>query len=267
MTPFGVKNKVSGETIPVPCGKCPDCVKRRVSQWSFRLLEESKISSSSHFITLTYDSKFVPITKNGFMSLSKHELQKFMKRLRKANSEKLKYYAVGEYGTDKKRPHYHILLFNAKIETIDPAWNMGYIDYGKVEGASVGYTLKYMSKGRWRPMHCNDDREPQFAVMSKGLGLSYCTEESKRYHLSDLANHMCCVLRGGQRICMPRYYKEKLYTDEQRKALGFWARKAALEAEEKAIAHGGDTYFRDLWEAQKAAFARMEWMAKQGGKI
>lgn len=169
LTPFTVKDKQGG-MIPVPCGKCPNCVKRRVSQWSFRLMQEEKVSSSAYFLTLTYDTSRVPLTKNGFMSLDKRDVQLFFKRLRKVNIEKLRYYLVGEYGGRTMRPHYHVILFNADLKTIQPAWAMGQIHYGSVAGASVGYTLKYMSKVNRIPLHRNDDRLPEFAHMSKGLG-------------------------------------------------------------------------------------------------
>lgn len=172
MTPFTVKDKKTKESIPVPCGKCPNCRARRVSGWSFRLMQEDKHSFDSSFITLTYDTRFVPITASGFMGLKKRDLQLFFKRLRKASpaEPKIKYYAVGEYGGRTMRPHYHIILFNASIHKIQEAWNLGQVHYGKVSGASVGYTLKYMNKKGKVPMHRNDDRQPEFALMSKNWG-------------------------------------------------------------------------------------------------
>lgn len=169
MKPF---TKKSGEG-PFPCGSCPECRLRRASDWSFRLMEEEKISSSAHFLTLTYDTKYVPITKTGFMSLDKRDLQLFFKRLRKRHSNdaaRIKYYAVGEYGGRTRRPHYHIIAFSADILQIQPAWELGAVHYGTVTGASVGYTLKYITKPKTVPRHINDDRLPEFSLMSKNWG-------------------------------------------------------------------------------------------------
>ena len=55
-TPYSVKPKGWLNAIDVPCGKCPNCKKRRVNEWVFRLQEEDKVSSTSYFITLTYDT-------------------------------------------------------------------------------------------------------------------------------------------------------------------------------------------------------------------
>lgn len=183
-TPFVVRR--DEVNISVPCGKCEKCTKRRISGWSFRLIQQDKIAQTSYFITLTYDPKKVPITRNGFMVLDKKHLQNFFKRLRKSHeglpirdrNDPIKYYAVGEYGGKSYRPHYHIILFNSKLELIQEAWNMGQVHYGDVTGASVGYTMKYISKPRRIPMHINDDRIPEFALMSKGLGSNYLKKKT-----------------------------------------------------------------------------------------
>lgn len=217
---------MNNTTISVPCGNCPACRRRRAEAWAFRLEQEDKRSISSQFITLTYDTLHVPISHNGFMELEKRDLQLFFKRLRKAHEKlpgsrpKIKYYGVGEYGGRTNRPHYHILLFNAELNLIQPAWPKGQIHYGTVSGASVGYTLKYISKPPFRPMHRNDDRTPQFSLMSKGLGDNYINEKMIEWHHADLQNRMYCNIQDGKKISMPRYYKERIYHEAERKAVG-----------------------------------------------
>lgn len=287
MTPFGVRDKITGDTVPVPCGKCPVCVARRVSWWSFRMMQEEKQSLSSYFLTLTYDTKHVPLTDSGYMTIDVRHLQLFFKRLRKqheisyyefnretfrynkrkAQGSTIKYYAVGEYGGKTNRPHYHVILFNAEVEKVQSAWQYGAVHYGTVTGASVGYCLKYMSKRGKIPMHKNDDRNPEKAVMSKGLGKNYITSDMSEWHKADLDNRMYCNIEGGKKISMPRYYKEKIYTEQERKRAGFAARVKQLENERKAEKKGGENYFRDRAEAHKAAFARMEFKANQNQKL
>lgn len=250
---------MTGDSIPVPCGRCPNCVKRRVSQWSFRLMQEakSKDTISAHFITLTYDTTNVPLTPCGFMDLSKRHLQLFFKRLRKSlPGRKVKYYAVGEYGGKSYRPHYHVILFNVDINKIQDAWGLGSVHYGTLSPASVGYTLKYLSKPSRVPLHVNDDRIREFALMSKGIGKNYLTKQMVKWHLASLQDRMYCNLEGGRKIAMPRYYKEKIYSKEQRKAAGYFTAvnmlMRKLEWEKKTPDH-----YRIQAEADKASFVRM----------
>lgn len=276
MTPFFVKNNAKDE-VPVPCGKCPNCAARRASAWSFRLYQEAQVSESAHFITLTYDTKHVPITRNGFMGLEPEHLTKFFKLLRfnQSGSAKspIKYYAVGEYGSDTFRPHYHLCLFNARLDLILGAWGKGHVDYGgeQLTPAHVGYTLKYISKPKRIPMHKNDDRIPEFSRMSKGLGASYINNpDNVEWHWRDPANNLYCTTHDGKKIAMPRYYKQKLFTPEEMEVIGQQSRALMAERYEDwrkpYIERGEDPYVaRD--QAYLAAFKRSYKQALEGTKL
>ncbi|WNK13911.1 MAG: replication initiator protein [Microvirus sp.] len=256
MTPYSVKNKLNGTYADVPCGRCPACVSRRTSAWSFRLMQESKRHEHSSFITLTYDTNHILLSSNSFPSLFKRHIQLFFKKLRKRLSRydflPCKYYTVGEYGGRTKRPHYHAIIFGVDSKLIMSAqsynllqhtqfdgkhqinlldWQHGLCTVGTVSEASVGYCLKYISKGSWRPMHANDDRQPPFALMSKGLGENYLTGKMLAWHLSPtvIDARMYCNIEGGKKISMPRYYKDKIYSDIQRKKIAYFARLNAVE--------------------------------------
>lgn len=251
---------MTNESVAVPCGKCPACIKRRTSAWSFRLMQEDKASTCSLFLTLTYDPMKVPITRNGFATLDKRDVQLFLKRLRKSHPKNvsIKYYAVGEYGGKTKRPHYHIILYNADTRLIQAAWSLGHIHYGQVTGASVGYTLKYMMKSGPRiPAHRNDDRIPQFGLMSKGLGKSYVTSAMVNWHHADKHNRMYCNISDGKKIAMPRYLKEKIYNEHERRAIGISTRLAQIQREEEAKRLYEGNYERDRAEAIKQAFRQL----------
>jgi hypothetical protein len=170
------------------------------------------------------------------MTLDLKDLQKFFKRLRKLTNEKLKYYAVGEYGSTKKRPHYHIILFNANPEHIKRAWalnnkHIGTYHIGNVSHASIGYTLKYMSKKSLIPMHKNDDRKKEFSVMSKGLGSNYITTQMINWHKNDLEQRMYIPIEDGKKIAMPRYYKDKMYNEEEKDKISKYMVKISEEIE------------------------------------
>lgn len=208
--------------MPHPCGRCPPCKKRRVDGWVFRLKQEENVSSSAHFVTLTYDTAHVPISPNGFMTLDKGEFPRFMKRLRKlCEGYKLRYYAVGEYGSLNKRPHYHAIIFNTPSDGyFFDAWKLsgvhiGTVHVGQVSSNSVAYTMKYIDKSNYRASHGRDDRVPEFSICSKGLGLSYVSPATVSYHNADLSR-MYLSNDGGHKIAMPRYYRERIFDEDAR---------------------------------------------------
>lgn len=255
LRPFRLKN----DPQLIPCGKCLNCVYNRMAGWSFRLQQELKQSSSAHFITLTYATSFVPITNQGRLGLRKRHLQLFFKRLRKAqqstnrikeytrynynpqnfrsnNKRKpIKYYAVGEYGGRYHRPHYHIILFNADVELIQDAWkdpdtgkHIGKVHYGEVTELSIGYTLKYMSKFKKTYLSKNDDRIPEFALMSKKLGISYINKQTIKYHNSSV-KHAAVVLEGGVKVALPRYFRDKIYSEEMKEKVRNYHQEQHME--------------------------------------
>lgn len=263
ITPFYVKQGLTtNEKIPVPCGKCPPCMKRRTSGWSFRLVKEGDVSKSALFVTLTYNTENVPITEKGYMSLSKTDVQKFFKRLRKQTDNKIKYFIVGEYGTERMRPHYHAILFNANADIIYKAWMkdwkpIGTIFIGSVSEASIGYTLKYMQKPTKIPLHSNDDRLKEFQLMSKGLGKTYLTDNMIKWHKDDIENRMYLPLKDGKKAAMPRYYKDKMYTEAEKTRIARKMEKVGIEMEEKLIKEYGNNIFYELSQKHLMAFKKM----------
>lgn len=242
----------------LPCGRCSECLKRRVSGWSFRLRKESYTAKSAHFITLTYNENHVPMSGHGFMTLNKRHLQLFFKKLRiyeqrKGNNQKITYYACGEYGGRTNRPHYHIILLNASVECVERAWSIdgtpiGGIHCGEVNAASIGYTLKYIAKPGRIPMFERDDRIPEFALQSKGIGRNYLgrfervysrdieyrtrggntairrvyrsilidQSRSFRWHRKQLLDRMFIPIEDGKTIAMPTFYKNYIYSKAER---------------------------------------------------
>lgn len=253
----------NNEELVVPCGKCAACKLKHSSQWSFRLMQQELVSISAVFLTLTYDYANVPITQRGFMSLHSRHLQLFFKRLRKLQAKcsesvyhtPIKYYAVGEYGTSKYRPHYHVILFNAKLELIGKAWTQGHIHYGTVGAASIGYSLKYICKPSKIPLHKNDDRQKEKALMSKGLGANYLTQDMIRWHRQDLENRMYVNVTDKIRAAMPRYYKQRIYAEHERKNIGFIALQS-LKAREYEKAAQNTQYCWNKKQSQIAAELR-----------
>ncbi len=275
-TPFHKKMElVKGvETgyMPFPCGKCPACVRRRVSGWAFRLNKQSEQSNSAHFVTLTYNDEHIKKTKNGFETLVKKDVQDFFKRLRKLTKQKISYYAVGEYGDTGERPHYHIILFNANPKIVENAWKLnditlGNVHFGDVGDASVGYTLKYISKDKKIPQFNGDDRQKEFALMSKGLGAGYLSENMVKWHTKgNIENKVYLPLKDGKKAAMPRYYKDKLYDKGQKFRIGVFMRAESQKQVDELQDKYGDLYYYKQAEETANDFRRMAKKAKERQK-
>lgn len=231
-------NGVLQPGIPLPCGKCPPCKRKRVVQWIFRLKEECKISETAYFVTLTYAPSHVKLTELGNKTLVKKDVQDFFKRLRKrdkcSGAPTIKYYLCGEYGDSyKKRPHYHMIVFNVQdVDNIEKTWQKGIVHIGRVAPASIAYTLKYIDKQRRVPEWKGDDRLKEFSLMSKGLGASYLTRAKKNWHKADLTRNYC-VDEGGKKVPMPKYYKDRIYNTFEKLAIQTIAVEHSVEAEQK----------------------------------
>lgn len=227
LTPINLKKQTWLQKISttyhmnqVPCGRCLECLKLRVNSWYIRLLNEKDCSNSAFFVTFTYSDENLSFSDNGIMSLDYRDTQLFWKRLRKLqpkDSPKIKYFLVGEYGSNTYRPHYHAIVFNASPDDIVSTWNLGSVHIGKVEDASIYYTLKYALKraGKWnKTIDSDDDRSVEKALMSRGLGLSFLTDDMISYYQSDVSRPV--TLLGNKKLPLPRYYRDRLFTNKQK---------------------------------------------------
>lgn len=236
-TPYFIKlnrpKYINGQpiySVNVACGKCYPCIRRRVNQWAFRLLQEDKRSVSSYFITLTYDTEHVPLTSKCNMTLCKKDLQKFFKRLRyyhdtdgiypseikehRIERLSIRYYACGEYGGLFGRPHYHSIIFNCFPDAFHKAWTFGNIQFREADRASIFYTLKYMVEKESTKWSYDEEIVKEFALRSKGLGDNYITSGSLSHHTSNLDNNY--VMSRSYKVALPRYYARKFWPDGER---------------------------------------------------
>lgn len=141
--------------------------RRRI--WCHRMMLESVVHEHSSFVTLTY--KDMPA--NG--SLRPIDLQLWLKKLRKAHPQRLRFFGVGEYGDKSERPHYHAAVFGLSPscgDLVRSSWGLGHTLTGTLTMDSAQYVAGYVCK----KMTCNDDarlngRYPEFARMSLRPGI------------------------------------------------------------------------------------------------
>lgn len=186
ISPIYVKN--TGPALQagfgVPCGRCLECLRRKAQGWAFRFEKEMDYNAVFQplFLTLTYSDENLVYSNYG-ATLYKPDIQLFMKRLRKHESKrhkhKLIYYCCGEYGPSTQRPHYHMVILNVSDpQRLQELWGKGNIHIGTATQASVAYTLKYMQKPVVQRKNPADDRQREFALMSKKIGSSWLDDEA-----------------------------------------------------------------------------------------
>lgn len=189
-----------------------------------RLNEQLKISSNAYFVTITYDNENISTS----YEVDKQDVQLFIKRLRKATPQKIRYYLVAEYGSRTFRPHYHAIMFDVDdnlpkaAEMIRNAWGKGNVLVGSVTPASIHYTTKYVIN-KYETVGL--DLKPPFALISKGLGKNY-VERCTQFHDGN-TERSYAVMEGGYKVPLPRYLKEKLYNQAERETMAQNALKRA----------------------------------------
>lgn len=147
---------------------------------------------------VTYEDNQVAVLVN-------RHLQLFIKRFRKYVSqnynEKIRYYAIGEYGTQSLRPHWHILFFYSSsqlardfenvqqfgtksrpIQTpifLRSLWKFGHIDSKQTDGKAYFYVSSYVNKPADFP-YVLELLAPQRAFHSNFLGEISSKEDIKK---------------------------------------------------------------------------------------
>lgn len=224
ISPIYIKNNGAKlvNSFNVPCGRCYNCLRRKAQQWAFRFEKEMDYNTqyAAQFVTLTYSDENLEYLPFSYVpTLNKGTFQKYMKRLRKAERKKgnrlrLIYYAVGEYGTKTRRPHYHYLILNCSMseKEVKEIWGLGNVLIGTVTGGSVAYVMKYMEKGKEIK---SDLYNPPFALMSKKIGLSWLLDDAKEsdHKLRDyiVSKKLDTIKHSGYNVVLPRYFKSKMF--------------------------------------------------------
>lgn len=257
--------------VPLPCGQCVGCRIDYSRQWANRCMLELGYHDSAWFCTFTYDDDHVPRTyypdpETGeaipALTLQKRDFQLLMKRIRKKfDSDKIRFFMSGEYGSETFRPHYHAILFGLHLDDLIPyktvkeggeyytyynspslqeCWPYGYVVVGEVTWESCAYTARYVMKklkGKEAKFYAEHNIQPEFTLMSRkpGIARQYYEENPDIYDF-DYIN--ISTPKGGKKFRPPRYFDKLFDIDcpeksaelkELRKKLAVEAQKAKLQ--------------------------------------
>lgn len=178
------------------------------------------------------------------------------------NTKPLKFYGCGEYGERRKRPHYHLILFNVMdTKNITESWKFGNVHIDDVNSNTIEYCVKYINKEEKIPYKWFDGI-PEFSLMSKGIGKNYINDQAKDWHKQEYNNYV--VVNGKVKVPTPRYYNNKLYdkaTKEKKiKYLAKEAEKKLQENRKLANKHGEvhEKNVMSIHEANKIKLKKMQ---------
>ncbi|QXP08469.1 MAG: replication initiator protein [Arizlama microvirus] len=211
-----------------PCRKCLPCRLNIAREKAVRAYHEAQMHEDNIFLTLTYSDEHLKDPKLNYL-----DFQLFMKRLREKHTRyvtdpdlkkemHISYMVTGEYGDEKKRPHWHAILFNFRpvdaeykysnelgdksyeSKLITDTWEKGNCEFGEVTIESAGYVARYAAK---KLVHGNDqdhDYHPIHKTSSRrAIGRSWI----EKYH-EQTFNHGYVLLPNGSKTKIPRYYED-----------------------------------------------------------
>lgn len=213
--------------VTAACGKCYECRKQKARGWLVRMEEELRHNPNAVFITLTLEDKWYKnIEKKynikGDNNVATQAMRLWLERVRKITKKSIKHWCITELGgNDTERIHIHGILWGVGLESlIRETWKYGFIFIGQyVAENTINYITKYMYK--------KDEKHPTFTgkvLCSAGIGSQYTTRtdaKNNKYKGEDTKETYRC--RNGAKINLPIYYRNKIYTEEERELL--WIQK------------------------------------------
>lgn len=236
-------------SFQLPCGKCIECRLEYARQWAVRCVHEARMYEENSFITLTYADEHLKSPK-----LQYRDFQLFAKKLRKKiftdfvgefgkenwailtsaqrkeqyGKIKIGIFVTGEYGEDKKRPHWHAIIFNWRpadceyyrsndrgdriftSRILEELWTFNDTkkrpnEIGDVSFHSAGYVARYAAK---KLVHGYDNEE--WNPISKKSSHQAIGKRYLEKNWPDIFNYGHVVLDDGKTTSIPRYYEKWL---------------------------------------------------------
>lgn len=279
--------------VPVKCGKCMECRKQIAREWQVRLMEDIIVNKNGKFITLTFSNESITELDEAVEEIEREAaegsepgtgrrsegyerdnriavlgIRRFLERWRKEYGRSIRHWLITECGGNgTENIHLHgIIWTDEDLRMVEKIWKYGYMWKGKeakngitgkttiinyVSEATANYITKYITKvdkkhGNFKGKICS----------SKGIGGGYTQrmDAGRNVYKEDGKTEEYYRTRTGHKIAMPIYWRNKIYSEEEREKL--WIEK--LNREERwvngvkiSIAKGEREYYAALKEAQE----------------
>ena len=268
--------------LPAPCGECFECRAKKKRDWLIRLNEEVKhqriTGGTGKFLTLTFSDKAIEdlingidlqgrqtkekLTETGYEldnAIATRAVKFFLERWRRKYKKSLRHWFITELGhKGTERIHLHGFVWSdLKIDIaqeVENIWQYGHVWKGKqsnnglinyVNEKTINYTVKYVHKID------HDHRYYKSKILcSPGIGHNYINtvkaddnkylkEKTKDYYITS----------KGQKIKLPTYYRNKLYSEEEKENLWLQLLDRNVRyvgGKEIDIRNGEDNYYKAL---------------------
>lgn len=237
---------------PIGCGFCIECKNQEAAKWQVRMSEDVRVNTNGKFVTLTFSNesiaKIVKEINKGDAKLEGYELdnaiatyavrdfcERWRARDRKVNGrgkgKSVRHWFITELGhKGTENVHLHGIVWTDKdVKEVRECWKWGYSWVGKrkdngeyksyVNEKTVNYIIKYVKKM---------DKDHKYfkpkVLGSPGIGKGFMDRtdwEQNKY--KEGKTDESYKNRGGFRFALPRYYRDKIYNDDEKELL--WLEK------------------------------------------
>lgn len=246
--------------VSVGCQKCMECMKKKSREWQVRLQEEIKTNKNGYFVTLTFSNESIKelskeIKTDGYErdnEIATKAVRRFLERWRKKHKKSVRHWLITELGHENtENIHLHGLIFTDHKEDIAKIWQYGYIYTGEyVNEKTINYIIKYITK--------TDLKHGEYKakiLTTAGIGREYKNSENAiKNKYKELTTKEIYTCRNGSKIALPIYYRNKIYTEEEREKL--WLEKLDnkmryINGQKIDVSENEDEYFEILKTARE----------------
>jgi len=138
------------DAMPFPCGNCTPCRINNQRIWATRMVLEKLSWHESCFCTLTYRDGTLTYDDHMTAMVHPRDMTLFLKRLKHTYPD-FRYFAIGEYGDESLRPHWHLMLYGIPCskkdeEKIEDVWGNGFCTLDEINWSTDRYVALYCIK-------------------------------------------------------------------------------------------------------------------------
>lgn len=227
--------------IRIGCGWCEECRKELANEWRIRLTEETKQNDNLIGVTLSFSPESInklesEIHEKAYKGiegndtdvnlLASYAVRMWSERWRKRFKRAPKHWLITELGEQSsERIHLHGLVWNETgleidkfKEAIEKSWGNGNIRFSDYWGLqTINYFLGYVTK--LDPHHKG---YKQRIFTSKKMGIGYLADAKRIHKFRGEKTVKYYKATNGCKLKLPKYYKQKLWTEEEREMMWSW---------------------------------------------